>query len=464
MTMTVRRTGVMMTSLRAGGAIVAALAMLWVGGVVAEPTPAQAVTYRELLNAQNKKQESIQREAQLKAQLANVDSTLANKIIELDDLTNNQIPAAQQAVIDANNEAINAQDEADAAAERLKAAQQDKKELEEKIEATGKDYDDSQAAVAQVARDSFHGSSTSDVMSVVTGAKTTSDFVDSMQTREALSRTEANAANDAANTLSTSMNRSERLAAIEERIATLKNQADQKAQDAKTAYAAASDERERLDQLRAQGETMRSQLEDQQDQLSSAAAQQAAQTVLLTSQADDYNRQYQQQLWEAQQQQDKNNSSTGQSAGNNSGNSGGGSSSSGGSSSGGNSGSTSGGSSGAPAADYVYHNYYPWGQCTWWAYEYRLRHGLPASTTFGNGRQWGERARARGYSVGNTPAVNAIVSFQPGQAGADYTYGHVAVVIQVSGNSILVTESNVRGLGVISTRWISNATAYTYIY
>ena len=80
-----------------------------------------------------------------------------------------------------------------------------------------------------MARESMHGSDTSDVMSVMTGATDTKEFIQSMQSRDALSRNEANAASDAADDLSTSMNRGERLKAIEQKITKLKADADTKA-------------------------------------------------------------------------------------------------------------------------------------------------------------------------------------------------------------------------------------------
>ena len=79
-----------------------------------------------------------------------------------------------------------------------------------------------------MAREDLHGSDASTVMSVVTGSTSTQEFINSMQSRDALSRTEANAASDAANTLNTSMNRSERLSAIEKQIANLKPQLTKK--------------------------------------------------------------------------------------------------------------------------------------------------------------------------------------------------------------------------------------------
>jgi surface antigen len=61
--------------------------------------------------------------------------------------------------------------------------------------------------------------------------------------------------------------------------------------------------------------------------------------------------------------------------------------------------------------------------------------------------------------------VGAIIVFQPGQAGADLTYGHVAIVEQAHGDgSITISESNAQGLGVISNRTLTDATQYTYIH
>lgn len=46
---------------------------------------------------------------------------------------------------------------------------------------------------------------------------------------------------------------------------------------------------------------------------------------------------------------------------------------------------------------------YPYGQCTWWAYERRKQLGLPVGGRFGNGGQWADSARALGFWVDRTP-------------------------------------------------------------
>lgn len=108
---------------------------------------------------------------------------------------------------------------------------------------------------------------------------------------------------------------------------------------------------------------------------------------------------------------------------------------------------------------------YPWGQCTWWAYERRHQLGLPAGSHFGNAAQWAASATALGYTVDTTPTVGAIVVFQPGQAGAHPLYGHVAVVEQVHDDgSVTISESNVQGVGVISNRTLPDAGRFAYIH
>lgn len=99
-------------------------------------------------------------------------------------------------------------------------------------------------------------------------------------------------------------------------------------------------------------------------------------------------------------------------------------------------------------------NAYPYGQCTWWAYTRRTELGLPVGSHFGNAQSWGVSASALGYWVDNTPRhVGDIVVFSPGQQGADSYYGHVAIVEKVNEDgSIEISESNVEGLGVISSR------------
>ena len=265
-----------------------ASAMFCAGGVavVAAPAPqAHAVSMSEY-------QAKVSNHAKLKSQLAGVSSDLADTILQLADLNDNQIPAAVEAAESAQQAAEQAQSLAEATTQRLQAAQQDKANLEEQIKQTGSDYDDAKAAVAQLARESFHGSSTSDVLDFVTDSTTADDFVNKMQSQAAVTRSESNAATDAANELNTSMNRKDRLGAIEQKITQLKEQADQQAASAQQAASEASIKQTALQKLRDEGTAKREKLESQKSQLTTQSAKEAADIVAMKSQIDSWNNQY----------------------------------------------------------------------------------------------------------------------------------------------------------------------------
>ncbi|MFD1410101.1 CHAP domain-containing protein [Lapidilactobacillus gannanensis] len=111
-------------------------------------------------------------------------------------------------------------------------------------------------------------------------------------------------------------------------------------------------------------------------------------------------------------------------------------------------------------------NAYAYGQCTWYAYE---RSGW-AGSYWGNGADWGNSARAAGYTVNHTPAVGAIVSFAGGQNiggwTADPTYGHVAYVESVGNGTITISQGGMgfSNPGGRNYQTLSNVGAYTYIH
>ena len=426
-----------------------ASAMFCAGGVavVAAPAPqAHAVSMSEY-------QAKVSNHAKLKSQLAGVSSDLADTILQLADLNDNQIPAAVEAAESAQQAAEQAQSLAEATTQRLQAAQQD--------------YDDAKAAVAQLARESFHGSSTSDVLDFVTDSTTADDFVNKMQSQAAVTRSESNAATDAANELNTSMNRKDRLGAIEQKITQLKEQADQQAASAQQAASEASTKQTALQKLRDEGTVKREKLESQKSQLTTQSAKEAADIVAMKSQIDSWNNQYNNSNNAAvnpnnNQQQSRPNNNTNYNPApapapapaptpNNN-----------------NSGGASGMNYAVPGncpagSGYCYgHNTgntvggaaYPSRQCTLWAYLRRSQLSLPVGSYMGNGADWANTARGLGYLVNNTPHVGAAMVFARGQSvgghwTADWQYGHVAVVERVNADGSVL---------------ISNAGAYQYVH
>lgn len=98
-----------------------------------------------------------------------------------------------------------------------------------------------------------------------------------------------------------------------------------------------------------------------------------------------------------------------------------------------------------------------WGNCTYYVYNRVAQLGKPIpSPSMGHAYMWSNSARSMGYSVSRTPKTGTIAVFSQGVAGSDPTYGHVSFVEKVfSDGSVLVSEMNVQGLNVISTRIIS---------
>ena len=188
--------------------------------------------------------------------------------------------------------------------------------------------------------------------------------------------------------------------------------------------------------------------------LDSASAKQAAQTVLIASQVDSYNRQYQKEQAEAASKVNQGNQGTvapsAPSAPSTptvtpsvpSGGSGSGQ-------------GTSNGDSG---------NSYVAGQCTWYAYNRRKQMGIGTPSFLGNGGQWYINASRYGLRVDHSPQVGAALSFPPGVAGADGYYGHVAVVEAVNGNTVQISEMNVKGEYIVSYRTLPNASQYWYVH
>jgi surface antigen len=87
-------------------------------------------------------------------------------------------------------------------------------------------------------------------------------------------------------------------------------------------------------------------------------------------------------------------------------------------------------------------NFFPQGQCTWWASQrYYQMHGVYVPwTTQSNAWQWKDRAKDFHWQVSSTPNVGDIVDLQPWVEGA-YNLGHVAVVEQILGNGDILASN-----------------------
>ncbi|MEI6228892.1 MAG: CHAP domain-containing protein [Candidatus Saccharibacteria bacterium] len=104
-------------------------------------------------------------------------------------------------------------------------------------------------------------------------------------------------------------------------------------------------------------------------------------------------------------------------------------------------------------------NRYDWGNCTWYAYEQRLKIGRPVGSFWGNADTWALAASGAGNRVDNKPEAGAVFVDTGGQDG------HVAIVVGVSDNGdISLSEMNLQGLNIISSRTITAEQAASYKY
>ena len=112
------------------------------------------------------------------------------------------------------------------------------------------------------------------------------------------------------------------------------------------------------------------------------------------------------------------------------------------------------------------------GQCTWFAWNWRMTDGrslgkMPLNPSgggavIGNAGQWASRLAGMGYGIGRNPAVGAIVQTSTGSPG------HVGVVVGMApGEYIVIQEMNYMGMSyrVLESKisW-AHALNYNYIY
>ena len=106
------------------------------------------------------------------------------------------------------------------------------------------------------------------------------------------------------------------------------------------------------------------------------------------------------------------------------------------------------------------------GQCTYYMYNRFAQLGAPIRTTaLGNAAEWPANAAAAGYGVSSTPRAGTAIVFQRGVGGAHPVYGHVGFVERVNADgSLFISEMNVQGVNVISTRTIPAGVAAQATY
>jgi surface antigen len=97
-------------------------------------------------------------------------------------------------------------------------------------------------------------------------------------------------------------------------------------------------------------------------------------------------------------------------------------------------------------------NFFPYGQCTYWANEryHTLSGAYVPWTTNSDAWLWTTRANQYHWNVSSTPTVGAIIDIQSGVQGAG-GYGHVAIVEKIVDSSHVLTSNMNWGAGATVT-------------
>ena len=101
------------------------------------------------------------------------------------------------------------------------------------------------------------------------------------------------------------------------------------------------------------------------------------------------------------------------------------------------------------------------GQCTWYIYNRFSQLGKPIKYyPMGNGGEWAGYAQRYGYGVSRVSRAGTAMCFPSGVGGASRNYGHIAFVEKVNEDgSVVVSEMNIKGEFIISTRTIPKEVA-----
>jgi len=104
-----------------------------------------------------------------------------------------------------------------------------------------------------------------------------------------------------------------------------------------------------------------------------------------------------------------------------------------------------------------YHTFY-WGNCTWYVAKYK------SVNWWGNANAWLRNAQAKWHPTWNTPTLGSIVVLNG--RGYNPRYGHVAIVMDIKADHLIVSDMNYRRLGEVTTRKIpkSDRAIMWYIY
>jgi len=236
---------------RAAAALAIAGLLTTIGaGLVAGPASADAIDDRRRAAEQQKAANEKER-ADAEEVLEGLEGELgavSDRLLEI----RAQLPAARLAVQEAEAEYAKAKREAAIVAARLEDAREQAKDLTATIEQESDESAKLREAIGQMAREAYRGGGDVSGVSMVLDAESSEDFIQRADLMSQALRTRAQVLVDLQATESGNRNSAERLAAVEERIGELKDEADAKVRASEAAKKAAAAAKAKLDALLAE--------------------------------------------------------------------------------------------------------------------------------------------------------------------------------------------------------------------
>ncbi|WNB86429.1 peptidoglycan DD-metalloendopeptidase family protein [Cellulomonas sp. ATA003] len=218
----------------------------------------------------------------LEASIEGLDAQLGQAVLDLQ-ATQSRLPAAQAELATAEEELERSQREADLIAARLLDATDQVARLTETIAVDEARGEEIRTAVGQMARRAYKGDTATSSLSVVMDAESTQEFVDQYGMVNTAMRTQTKALDELRQIEAANRNSQARLAAVRERVAELKIEADAKVVEADAARAAAAERKAEIENLIAQQAAQQAAIEGMKAQAEGQAAQVEAQRSSIES-------------------------------------------------------------------------------------------------------------------------------------------------------------------------------------
>ncbi len=240
-------------------------------------TPAHADSLSdETKRKENEKALTEKELEELRHELEDTTEELADAVIQLKGLEK-QLPAAQAALEKAQGVLDKALREAELLADKLQAARDTEKTIVDQIAEDSARTDESRAAVGKLARQAYKGELTETGLALILKAESATDLVEQYGMMTTALRSQTRILDDLAQADAKNRNSQVRLAAVGEKVADLKEEADAKAAEAEKARKEAAGRAAKITQLVADAK-------DKKDYIASKKAEQEAKEAELLQQ------------------------------------------------------------------------------------------------------------------------------------------------------------------------------------